>query len=174
MRNRTAGPREANVPQIPFLSPLDLELMGRVLLAFVLGGIVGYEREQTGRPAGLRTHMLVCAGSVCFTVAGIYGFLTPASVNRDPARVAAQIVSGVGFLGAGTIFRTPSTIRGLTTAASVWLVAAVGMLIGTGMYAVAIFTTLLGYAALSWLRTPPKRRRYGEPSITGAEEEIEE
>jgi uncharacterized membrane protein YhiD involved in acid resistance len=75
------------------LSPLDLELILRVLLSFVLGGVLGYEREQSGRPAGLRTHMLVCAGSVCFTVAGIYGFQSVENGPRDPARVAAQVVS---------------------------------------------------------------------------------
>jgi len=157
------------VPSIPFLSPLDLELMLRVLLSFALGGILGYEREQTGRPAGLRTHMLVCAGSVCFTVAGIYGFQSVENGPRDPARVAAQVVSGIGFLGAGTIFRTPSTVRGLTTAASIWLVAGTGMLIGTGMYAMAIFTTGCAYITLQWLRYPShrRRRRVGEPSLAG-------
>ena len=156
------------LPQIPFLTPLDLELMARVLLSFGLGAVLGLERERTGRPAGLRTHMLVCAGSVCFTIAGIHGFAGPPTGNRDPARVAAQIVSGVGFLGAGTIFRDQSTIRGLTTAASIWLVAAIGMLIGTGLYALAIFATILGYATLEWLKMPAHqgRRRVGEPSIT--------
>ena len=162
------------MPQIPFLTPLDVELMARVLLSFALGGVLGLERERTGRPAGLRTHMLVCAGSVCFTLAGIYGFAGPPTSNRDPARVAAQIVSGVGFLGAGTIFRTPSTVRGLTTAASIWLVAAIGMLIGAGMYALAVFTTILGYATLEWLKAPARRRRLGEPSITGADVEEED
>lgn len=155
----------SQLPQL--LAPHDLELMGRVLLSFVLGAIIGFERERTGRPAGLRTHILVCAGSVCFTIAGVYGFESSA-VNRDPARVAAQVVAGVGFLGAGTIFRTPSTVRGLTTAASIWVVAAIGMLIGAGMYGLAIFTTLLAYAALQWLRVPSRRRRgYGEPSLAG-------
>jgi len=155
------------VPSVPFLSPLDLELMLRVLLSFVLGSVLGYEREQTGRPAGLRTHMLVCAGSVCFTVAGIYGFQSVENGPRDPTRVAAQVVSGIGFLGGGTIFRTPSTVRGLTTAASIWLVAGIGLLIGTGMYTLATFPTGCGYVALQWLRYPShrRRRRVGEPSL---------
>ena len=152
-----------------FITPLDLELMLRVLLAFIMGGVLGYERERTGRPAGLRTHMLVCAGSVCFTLAGVYGFAGPPNSMRDPSRVAAQIVTGVGFLGAGTIFRTPSTVRGLTTAASIWLVAAIGMLIGSGMYALALFTTVLGFMTLKWLRPRVRRRRVGEPSIAGVE-----
>lgn len=154
--------------QLPtLLAPHDLELMGRVLLSFVLGAMIGFEREWTGRPAGLRTHMLVCAGSVCFTIAGVYGFESSAT-NRDPGRVAAQIVTGVGFLGAGTIFRTPSTVRGLTTAASIWVVAAIGMLVGAGLYALAVFSTLLAYVALHWLRVPQHRRRgFGEPSLAG-------
>jgi putative Mg2+ transporter-C (MgtC) family protein len=163
------------LPQVPFLTPLDLELMVRVLLSFVLGGVLGFERERTGRPAGLRTHMLVCAGSVCFTIAGVYGFAGPETSMRDPSRVAAQIVAGVGFLGAGTIFRTPSTVRGLTTAASIWLVAAIGMLVGAGMYMLAIISTILGYITLEWLKPPQRRRRVGEPSITGArDDELEE
>jgi putative Mg2+ transporter-C (MgtC) family protein len=154
---------------LPFLSALDIEMMVRVLLSFVLGGVLGFERERTGRPAGLRTHMLVCAGAACFTLAGVYGFQGQADNVRDPARVAAQIVAGVGFLGAGTIFRTPSTVRGLTTAASIWLVAAIGLLIGAGMYPVAIFSTILGYITLEWLKPPSRRRRVGEPSITGVD-----
>jgi putative Mg2+ transporter-C (MgtC) family protein len=165
--------------QFLFLRAIDLELMLRVVLAFVLGGLIGYEHETTQRPAGLRTHMLVAAGSTAFTV-GVYGFVGEGTV-RDPTRVAAQIVTGVGFLGAGTIWRTSSTVRGLTTAASIWLVAAVGMLVGGGMYALAVFTTVCGFATLRWGRPPSRRRRIlkaaGEPSITGdgvPTEELEE
>jgi putative Mg2+ transporter-C (MgtC) family protein len=98
----------------------------------------------------------------------IYGFVDLGTV-RDPARVAAQIVTGVGFLGAGTIWRTPSTVRGLTTAASIWLAAAIGMLVGSGMYLLAIVTALLGYICLEWLRPSSRRKGAGEPSITGRE-----
>jgi putative Mg2+ transporter-C (MgtC) family protein len=152
--------------------PLDLEMMLRVAMAFALGGVIGYERESIQRPAGLRTHMLVAAGSAAFTVASVYAFAGQGTV-RDPARVAAQIVTGVGFLGAGTIWRTPSTIRGLTTAASIWLVAAVGMLSGTGLYSLAVFTTVCAFVTLRWGRPPSRRRRLkaGEPSITADEEE---
>jgi putative Mg2+ transporter-C (MgtC) family protein len=163
--------------QLPFIRPIDIEQMLRVLLAFVLGGIIGYERETIQRPAGLRTHMLVAAGSAAFTVASIYAFVGEGTV-RDPARVAAQIVAGVGFLGAGTIWRTPSTVRGLTTAASIWVVAAIGMLAGAGMYLLAVFTTFCAFVALRWGRPPSRRRRpamqTGEPSITGELGEEEE
>jgi putative Mg2+ transporter-C (MgtC) family protein len=163
--------------QLLFLRPIDVELMLRVVLAFVLGGLIGYERELIERPAGLRTHMLVAAGSAAFTVASIFGFVGEGTV-RDPARVAAQIVTGVGFLGAGTIWRTSSTVRGLTTAASIWLVAAVGLLVGSGLYLLAVFTTLCGFAALRWGRPPSRRRRLiakpGEPSITPDEVAEEE
>src|SRR5436309_1242221 len=140
--------------------------MVRILMAFFLGGVIGYERETTQRPAGLRTHMLVAAGAGAFTIVSIYAFAGQGTV-RDPARVAAQIVTGVGFLGAGTIWRTSSTVRGLTTAASIWLVAAIGMLVGSGLYGLAVFSTILGYATLHWLKAPNRRRKLGEPSITG-------
>ena len=137
----------------------------KVLVSFLLGGLMGLERERSRRPAGLRTHMLVCAGAACFTLAGIYGFGLPVQM-RDPARIAAQVVSGVGFLGAGTIFRTESTVRGLTTAASIWLVAAIGVLVAAGMYVVAGAAALLGLVTLHWVRTPQRRSRIGEPSLS--------
>ncbi len=118
-------------------------MTGQILLALLLGGVIGFERERRNKPAGLRTHMLVAAGTTAFTLASMYGF---GGTPRDPSRVAAQIVSGVGFLGAGTIFRSGSEVRGLTTAATIWLVAALGMLVGTGMYWLAISST-----ALAWL-----------------------
>lgn len=150
---------------------IDVVTMARVLLAFVLGGVVGFERERMQRPAGLRTHMLVCAGSACFTVASIYGFDELGTV-RDPARLAAQIITGIGFLGAGTIFRTGATVRGLTTASSIWITAAIGIVAGLGMFWLAVFTTLLTFFALFVLKTAEIRRsgaarRAGEPSLTG-------
>jgi putative Mg2+ transporter-C (MgtC) family protein len=150
---------------------VDLITMARVFLAFVLGGVVGFERERMQRPAGLRTHMLVCAGSACFTVASVYGFDDLGTV-RDPARLAAQIVTGIGFLGAGTIFRTGSTVRGLTTASSIWITAAIGIVAGLGMFWLALWTTLLTFFALYVLKTAELRRsasarRAGEPSLVG-------
>ncbi|HET9496233.1 MAG TPA: MgtC/SapB family protein [Chloroflexia bacterium] len=150
---------------------IDLITIARVFLAFVLGGVVGFERERMQRPAGLRTHMLVCAGSACFTVASIYGFDEMGTV-RDPARLAAQIITGIGFLGAGTIFRTGATVRGLTTASSIWITAAIGIVAGLGMFWLAVFTTLLTFFALYVLKTAEVRRasaarRAGEPSLVG-------
>jgi putative Mg2+ transporter-C (MgtC) family protein len=152
----------------------DLITVVRVLLAFILGGIVGLERERENRPAGLRTHMLVSAGSACFTVASIYGFGELGTV-RDPARLAAQIVTGVGFLGAGTIFRTGATVRGLTTASSIWITAALGVLAGLGMFTVAVFATALTWFTLQVVRNievlRPSKGRHGEPSIAPDEGE---
>jgi uncharacterized membrane protein YhiD involved in acid resistance len=129
----------------------DLIMMLRVLIAFLLGGLVGWERERVQRPAGLRTHMLVAAGAACFTVASIYGF-DGLGTSRDPARLAAQIVSGIGFLGAGVIFRSQGAVRGLTTAASIWMVSALGVLSGLGLYWVAAFATMLTWFILRVLK----------------------
>ncbi len=156
---------------------IDIVTIARVTLAFILGGVVGFERERVRRPAGLRTHMLVAAGSACFTVASIYGFEGLGTV-RDPARLAAQIITGIGFLGAGTIFRTGSTVRGLTTASSIWITAAIGIVAGLGMFWLAVFTTALTWFALFVLKTiEPSRGRtspaeMGEPSIGGKEQDL--
>ena len=151
--------------------------VARVSLAFVLGGIVGFERERSRRPAGLRTHMLVAAGSACFTVASVFGFDELGTV-RDPARLAAQIITGIGFLGAGTIFRTGATVRGLTTASSIWITAAIGIAAGLGMLAVAVFTTALTYFALYFVRGVEVRRKRGadagEPSIAASSERADD
>lgn len=130
---------------------IDIITVSRVFLAFILGGVVGFERERMQRPAGLRTHMLVSAGSACFTVASIYGF-DSLGTARDPARLAAQIITGIGFLGAGAIFRTGSAVRGLTTASSIWITASIGIVSGLGMFVLATFTTLLTWFALRVLK----------------------
>jgi putative Mg2+ transporter-C (MgtC) family protein len=139
-------------------SEVDYITVARVLLAFLLGGVVGFEREQMKRPAGLRTHMLVCAGAACFTVASIYGFDELGTV-RDPARLAAQIITGIGFLGAGAIFRTGSTVQGLTTASSIWITAAIGIVAGLGLLTLAVFTTFLTWFALFVLKGIEIKRR---------------
>jgi putative Mg2+ transporter-C (MgtC) family protein len=152
---------------LPELGPHDVEMTLRILLAFALGALLGWERERAGRPAGLRTFMMVTGGSAAYTVVSIWGFLGEGTV-RDPGRVAAQIVTGIGFLGAGTIWRTPSTVRGLTTAATIWFAAAVGMMCGSGLYLVATTTAVFGFICLQWLRSPARRASIrGEPSITG-------
>ena len=118
--------------------PLQLEMVLRLLLSAVLGMIVGFERFHAHKPAGLRTHMLVCIGSALFTVASIYGF----GSTSDPARIAAGIVTGVGFLGAGAIIHAQDGgLHGLTTASSIWAVAAIGLAAGAGMYIVAPVAT---------------------------------
>ncbi|HUV55938.1 MAG TPA: MgtC/SapB family protein [Dehalococcoidales bacterium] len=112
----------------------------RLLLAVALGGAVGYQRERAGKPAGLRTHVLISLGAALFTVASIYGF-GPAS---DPARVAAGVLVGVGFLGAGIIMRTgEGIVAGLTTAATMWAVAGIGLAAGAGLYVASAVATAL-------------------------------
>lgn len=118
----------------------------RMLAALVLGGLIGIEREFGGHSAGFRTHILVCLGSAVIALLSIYGFAEFASepnVRLDPARLAAQVISGIGFLGAGTIMRTGISVSGLTTAASLWVSAAIGLSIGAGFYYVAAISTLL-------------------------------
>jgi putative Mg2+ transporter-C (MgtC) family protein len=133
------------------------ESLLRLALAAALGGLIGVERELREREAGLRTHLLVSVGSALFTIVSAYGFhaflVSGASVVRaDPTRIAAQIVTGIGFLGAGAIIRQGFSVRGLTTAATLWVVAAVGLAAGAGYYSVAVITTALVLIALYPLR----------------------
>lgn len=115
---------------------LDASL--RLLTALLLGGIIGVERELHAKEAGFRTHFLVALGSALFCIVSQYGFGA-----GDPSRIAAQVVSGVGFLGAGTIVFQKNVIRGLTTAAGLWVTAAIGLACGTGMYVIAVVTTVM-------------------------------
>jgi putative Mg2+ transporter-C (MgtC) family protein len=129
----------------------------RLALAAVLGGAIGFEREYREREAGLRTHLLVCVGSALFTIISAYGFhdfLTSGDqvVRTDPTRIAAQVVTGIGFLGAGAIIRQGLSIRGLTTAATLWVAAAIGMAAGAGYYPGAIIGTVITLIALWPLR----------------------
>jgi putative Mg2+ transporter-C (MgtC) family protein len=153
----------------------------RISLAVVLGGIIGIERERGNHSAGFRTHILVCVGSALITMLSIYGFsefVYEPNVRTDPARLAAQIVSGIGFLGAGTILRTGSTISGLTTAASLWVVAAIGIGVGAGSYFAAAFTTLMVLVSLFLLNKLEKRvisrRKLGEwtMKISGSQNDV--
>ena len=126
----------------------EYEIAFRLFLACVFGGIVGYERERNDSPAGFRTHILVSLGSGLIMVLSMYGFNDFVSINKDPARLAAQVVSGIGFLGAGTILRDETNIKGLTTAASLWIVAAIGLASGAGFYFSALFVTTLVFLTL--------------------------
>lgn len=117
----------------------NLEIILRLILSALTGGLIGAEREINKRPAGLRTHILVSVGSTLIMLVSKYGFDNQA----EPARLAAQVVSGIGFLGAGTILRTGDTITGLTTAASLWVCAGIGLAIGSGYYLGAIVTTVI-------------------------------
>ena len=139
---------------MPFDLSTDLAYAARLLVAAVLGALVGLEREIHEHPAGMRTHLLVSLGSAAFTVLSIAAFPAP---GADPARIAAQIVTGVGFLGAGAILKEGATIRGLTTAASLWAVAAVGMAAGAGAWSVAVTVTVIAIVSLWPLRIVAER-----------------
>ncbi len=118
---------------------LDAQIFLRLMIAVALGSLIGYERARKGKPAGVRTHGMVCLGAALFTVVGLYGF----GGVGDAARVAAQIVTGIGFLGAGAILREHGSVQGLTTAASLWVAAAIGLAVGVGMVLVAATTILV-------------------------------
>jgi putative Mg2+ transporter-C (MgtC) family protein len=133
------------------------EVLARLALAGALGAAIGFERELREREAGLRTHLLVSLGSALFTIISAYGFhefLTSgdAVVRSDPTRIAAQIVTGIGFLGAGAIIRQGISVRGLTTAATLWVAAAIGMAAGAGYYSGALIGTILTLVAVGPLR----------------------
>lgn len=138
-----------------------VEIVARLALAAGLTGAIGLERELRERSAGLRTHMLVGVGSALFTIVSAYGwsdFAFGRGVTFDPTRIAAQIVTGIGFLGAGAIIRQGFSIRGLTTAAGLWVVAAIGMAAGAGYYSAALVGTgvvLVALGPLRWLEGAP-------------------
>ena len=132
------------------------EVLLRLFVAAVLGGAIGLERELRERQAGLRTHLVVSVGSALFTLVSAYGFID-FGVRVDPTRIAAQIVTGIGFLGAGAIIRQGLSVRGLTTAATLWLVAAIGMAAGAGYWEGALIATLGAIITLGPLRTAAYR-----------------
>ena len=143
------------VSEIPSLSGWEAAL--RLGVAGALGAVIGFERELRDREAGIRTHLLVSMGSALFTIVSAFGFHEflangGAVVRADPTRIAAQIVTGIGFLGAGAIIREGLSVRGLTTAATLWVVAAIGMASGAGYYWPAVATTVLTIFALWPLR----------------------
>jgi len=130
-----------------------LQVLIRIFLAIIMGGAIGFEREKSNHPAGFRTHILVSIGSTLIMLISIYGFsdfLDDENVRFDPSRIAAQVVTGIGFLGAGTILRHGFSVTGLTTAASLWVVAAIGLAIGSGFYFGAIISTLFVLISLAY------------------------
>ena len=139
----------------------QVELVSRLLVAAALGSAIGFERERLSWAAGLRTHMLVCVGACLLMIVSAFGFadiLGTPNVTLDPSRIAAQVVSGIGFLGAGAILMRGEIIRGLTTAASLWSVAAIGLAIGGGLYTLAIAATLIILVILAGIK--PLEKRY--------------
>lgn len=143
----------------------QLDLVIRLLVAAVVGALVGLEREIHGHPAGMRTHLLVALGSALFTVLSAHGFGAGGpGAPVDPTRIAAQIVTGIGFLGAGAIVKEGATIKGLTTAASLWATAALGMAVGAGAHllgAVATAIVLFSLWPLHWVEDRVVRSRTG-------------
>jgi putative Mg2+ transporter-C (MgtC) family protein len=133
-----------DTPQITFISA-----MYKLVLAILAGGLVGLNRERQKQPAGFRTHILICVGACLLMILSIY---IPQNYfnfkNGDPGRIAAQVVSGIGFLGAGAIMRLGTNVRGITTAASIWLISAIGLTIGAGLYSISFFTLILALFTL--------------------------
>ncbi len=136
----------------------DWEIAVRLLISGILAGIIGYERQARHKSAGLRTYILVCVGSCLIMIIsqGVFGAVQGLT-NADPGRIAAQVVSGIGFLGAGAIIREGPTIKGLTTAAGIWVVAGVGLAVGGGFYFSALVTTVIVFLTLTMLARWEKR-----------------
>jgi len=142
------------------MTALDWNLILRLLIAAVLGSIVGADRERLAWAAGLRTHMLVCVGACLFMIVSAFGFsdiLGTRNVILDPSRIAAQVVSGIGFLGAGSILLRGEVVRGLTTAASLWSVAAIGLAVGGGLYIEAGAATIVIMVILAGIKPIEER-----------------
>jgi putative Mg2+ transporter-C (MgtC) family protein len=127
----------------------DLVMAANLLLAFVLGGVVGWLREREGKSAGLRTHILVCVGAAIFMAVAME-FLK-ISGNFDPGRIIAGVVTGIGFIGAGCIVQAAGSVRGITTAASIWITTAIGVAAGGGLYAIAVVATIITLITLELL-----------------------
>lgn len=139
---------------IQYFHIADIDILERIIVSVILGSVIGFEREWTNKSAGLRTQILVCLGSCLFTILSIYGFSTAVSLYPigDPSRVAAQIITGIGFIGAGTVLRQGLTVTGLTTASTLWIVAAVGMACGCGKINIAVVSTVFAVAILVLIR----------------------
>lgn len=129
---------------------MDVEFIGRIILSAVLGGIIGFERELSRKPAGLRTHIFICMGSTLFTISSIY--LIPSYTGQlvDATRIAAGIVTGTAFIGAGSIIALRADVKGLTTAASLWIIGAIGLMVGIGNYLLPITATIITFIILHY------------------------
>jgi len=132
-----------------------LEILAKLVLSGSLGGIIGLEREQSNKPAGLRTNVLLAMGTTAFTM---LSFMVPGA-GFDPSRIAAQIISGIGFIGAGVIIRTKASVHGVTTAATIWTVTAIGMAVGFEKYSIAVSLTFLAYFVLTILKVADRKIR---------------
>ncbi len=132
---------------------IELVIVMKIIIATLFGGIIGYEREISRKAAGLRTHILVCLGSTIFTILSLQAF-----PGADTSRVASYIIAGIGFIGAGTVIQTKEKIIGLTTAASLWITAAIGMAIGSEFYILALIATIISYFTLKLGKIEKKRR----------------
>ena len=131
----------------------DAHIIGRLILSVLLSGLIGFERQLHKRTAGLRTHILVALGSCLIMLTSLYVFdIYKGIAAVDPSRIAAGVITGIGFLGAGTIIRESEGVRGLTTAASLWVVAGIGLACGCGFNRAAIYATVLGLIVLFFLR----------------------
>ena len=131
----------------------DMEMILRIFVAFILSAIIGLEREIRRHEAGLRTHILVCVGSTLIMLTSLRIFdIYKTQVNIDPTRIASGVITGIGFLGAGAIIRSTHGVRGLTTASSLWVVAALGLSVGCGFFRVSVFVTALILIVLLFLR----------------------
>jgi putative Mg2+ transporter-C (MgtC) family protein len=144
-----------------------VELLSRLLAAAALGSVIGIERERLLWAAGLRTHMLVCVGACLAMIVSAYGFnsVLGAHVILDPSRIAAQVVTGVGFIGAGSIILRNEVVKGLTTAASLWAVAAIGLAVGGGLYIAAFAATVIILVILAGIKPLEERFRNGRQAV---------
>jgi len=140
-----------------FINGHNPEILIKISISLVLGLVIGLEREMTNKTAGLRTHILICLGSTVFTILSLHGFTTGVvhegvRIQNDPARIAAQILTGIGFIGGGAVLHYGANVYGLTTAATIWVTASMGMAVGVGSYELAIVTTFITFIVLVVIR----------------------
>jgi putative Mg2+ transporter-C (MgtC) family protein len=137
---------------------LDIELIARIFISVALGALIGFEREITHKPAGLRTHIFVCMGACLFTISSFYLIPEDSIGSFDTTRIAAGIVAGISFIGAGSIIASRGDVRGLTTAASLWVAAAIGLMVGLGNYILPVIATVVVFLVLRLGRVEKKHK----------------